>query len=236
MLSLEVSLTFLCDWRSLFPVANHLLGFDLAATFPRYINIRRGAYITALVSIACNPWKLVKSPTVFLSVMGGYMVFLGPMIGLMIASFIVIYRFRLKVDDLYVGNPSSIYWFSYGFNWRAPVAWILGAFPSLPGFIASVNPKVEVAAGWSHVFSISFFTGVGISFVVFILLHHLFPAPSLQAWVTSQPSARETMRFYNEMYSLNEGIEVIDEEANDKEFISLSREEKDSSDKSISGF
>ena len=164
------------------------------------------------------------------------MVFLGPMIGLMIASFIVIYRFRLKVDDLYVGNPSSIYWFSYGFNWRAPVAWILGAFPSLPGFIASVNPKVEVAAGWSHVFSISFFTGVGISFVVFILLHYLFPAPSLQAWVTSQPSARETMRFYSEMYDLNEGIEVIDEEVNHKEFALLSGEEKDSSDKSLSGF
>jgi len=112
----------------------------------------------------------------------------------------------------------------------------LGTFPSLPGFIANVNPKVEVAAGWSHVFSISFSTGVGISFVVFILLHYLFPAPSLQAWVASQPSARETMRFYSEMYDLNEGIEVIDEEANDKEFISLSREEKDSSDKSISGF
>jgi len=44
------------------------------------------------------------------------------------------------------------------------------------------------------------------------------------------------MRFYNEMYDLNEGIDVIDEEVNDKEFVSLSGEEKDSSDKSISGF
>jgi len=44
----------------------------------KYINIFRGTYITALVSIACNPWKLVNSPTVFLPVMGGYMVFLTP--------------------------------------------------------------------------------------------------------------------------------------------------------------
>ena len=163
------------------------------------------------------------------------MVFLGPMIGLMIASFIVIHRFRLKVDDLYIGNPSSIYWFSYGFNWRAPVAWILGTFPSSPGFIANVNPKVEVAVGRSHIYSICFVTGVGISFVVFILLHYLFPAPSLQAWVASQPSAREAVRFYNEMYDLKEGIEVIDE-VNDKDFVSLSGEEKGSSDKSLSGF
>ena len=156
------------------------------------------------------------------------MVFLGPMIGLMIASFTVIHRFRLKVDDLYIGNPSGIYWFSYGFNWRAPVAWALGTFSSLPGFVVNVNPQVEVAAGWSHVYSICFITGVGISFVVFILLHYLFPAPSLQAWVASQPSARETMRFYSEMNDLRV------EEANDKESISLSAEDKDLSDKSLS--
>jgi len=36
------------------------------------------------------------------------MVFLGPMIGVMIASFTVTHRFRLKVDDLYVSDPSSI--------------------------------------------------------------------------------------------------------------------------------
>ena len=209
--------------------SDKLLRFDLAVTFPKYINIRRGTYTTALASIVCN---LVNSPTVFHSVMGGYVVFLSPMMGLMIASLIVIHRFRPKVDDLYVDNPSSIYWFSNGFNRRAPAVWALGTFPSLPGFIASVNPKVGMAVGLSHVISIYFFTGVGISFVVFILLHYLFPAPSLQAWVASQPSARKTMC---EMYDLKEGIEIIDK-TNDKEFILLSAEEKDLSDKSLSCF
>ena len=40
------------------------------------------------------------------------------------------------------------------------------------------------------------------------------------------------MRFYNKMYDLKEGIEVIDEEVSDKDFASLSAEEKD---KSLSG-
>jgi len=31
-----------------------LLGLDLTATSPKFINIFRGTYITALVSIACN--------------------------------------------------------------------------------------------------------------------------------------------------------------------------------------
>jgi NCS1 family nucleobase:cation symporter-1 len=98
------------------------IGFDLAATFPRYINIRRGAYITALISVACNPWKLVNTATTFLSVLSSYSVFLGPMTGLMISSYFVINHRKIKVDDLFIGDSSSIYWYTYGVNWRAIIA------------------------------------------------------------------------------------------------------------------
>ena len=97
-------------------------GFDLAATFPTFINIRRGAYITALLSSVVNPWQLLATASTFLQVLSSYSVFLGPMIGLMISSYYVVNRQKIKVDDLYVGNRSSIYWYSYGVNWRAPVA------------------------------------------------------------------------------------------------------------------
>lgn len=98
------------------------IGFDLAATFPRYINIRRGAYITALISVACNPWKLVNTATIFLEVLSSYSVFLGPMTGLMISSYLVINHGKIKVDDLFIGDSSSIYWYTYGVNWRAIIA------------------------------------------------------------------------------------------------------------------
>ncbi|KAJ5731712.1 Allantoin permease [Penicillium malachiteum] len=94
-------------------------GFDLAALLPRYINIRRGAYLTALVSIASNPWKLVNTATIFLTVLSSYSVFLGPMTGLMISSYFVINRQKIKVDDLYIGNSTSLYWYTWGVNWRA---------------------------------------------------------------------------------------------------------------------
>lgn len=97
-------------------------GFDLAATFPKYINIRRGAYLTALFSIAVNPWKLVNTATTFLSVLGSYSVFLGPMTGLMISSYFVVNRRKINIDDLFVGNKDSIYWYTMGINWRAIVA------------------------------------------------------------------------------------------------------------------
>jgi NCS1 family nucleobase:cation symporter-1 len=97
-------------------------GFDLAATFPRFINIRRGAYITAVVSTAVNPWKLVNTATVFISVLGSYSVFLGPMTGLMISSYFIVNKRKINIDDLFVGNKNSIYWYSWGINWRAIVA------------------------------------------------------------------------------------------------------------------
>lgn len=55
-------------------------GFDLAATFPTFINIRRGAYITALLSMVVNPWQLLASASTFLAVLSSYGVFLGPMV------------------------------------------------------------------------------------------------------------------------------------------------------------
>ena len=97
-------------------------GIDLASVFPRYINIRRGAYITAILSPIVNPWRLVGTATTFLSVVSGYGVFLAPMTGLMVANYWIINRRKLDIDSLYRGNSSSIYWYSGGVNWRAPIA------------------------------------------------------------------------------------------------------------------
>lgn len=73
--------------------------------------------------MACNPWKLANTATTFLSVLSSYSVFLGPMIGCMIASYLVVMRHKIKVHDLFPEHDSaSIYWYTMGINWRAPVA------------------------------------------------------------------------------------------------------------------
>ena len=97
-------------------------GFDFAATFPKYINIRRGAYLTATLSVACSPWRPVNTAIVFISVLGSYSVFLRPMTGMMISSYFIVNRSRINVDHLYVGNKQRIYWYTWGVNWRAIIA------------------------------------------------------------------------------------------------------------------
>lgn len=96
-------------------------GIDLASVFPKYINIRRGAYITAILSPIVNPWRLVNTATIFLSVLSSYGVFLAPMTGMMTAHYVLVSKSKVKVDDLYRADRSSIYWYSSGVNWRAPV-------------------------------------------------------------------------------------------------------------------
>jgi NCS1 family nucleobase:cation symporter-1 len=97
-------------------------GLDLASVCPKYINLRRGAYIIAILSPAVNPWRLVNTATIFLTVLSGYSVFLAPMTGIMASHYIVVGRSKVNVDDLYTGDSSSIYWYTKGVNWRAPIA------------------------------------------------------------------------------------------------------------------
>lgn len=49
----------------------------------------------------------------------------------MLADYHVIRKAKLKVNDLYTGNSSSIYWFNKGVNWRAIAAFLTGVWPLL---------------------------------------------------------------------------------------------------------
>ena len=189
-------------------------GFDFAATFPRYINIRRGAYITALLSSVVNPWQLLSSASTFLSVLSSYAVFLGPMIGLMITSYFIVHKQKIRVHDLFRGDKESIYWYTWGINWRAPVAWVCGAAPSMPGFISAVNPSVTVPVGCTRLYYICFLNGFAISSVVFILLHRFFPAEGVNAFVNGPMDNEQTMRYYQEEW---DAIGLPERESIDKE-------------------
>lgn len=49
----------------------------------------------------------------------------------MLADYHVLRKHKLKLNDLYLGNSSSIYWFYKGVNWRAVVAFFSGVWPLL---------------------------------------------------------------------------------------------------------
>jgi NCS1 family nucleobase:cation symporter-1 len=60
---------------------------DLMSFAPKYINIRRGQLLAAVIgSWAFVPWKILASSQKFLAFLGGYTIFLGPMTSILMCE------------------------------------------------------------------------------------------------------------------------------------------------------
>ncbi|KAF5026732.1 hypothetical protein F66182_1150 [Fusarium sp. NRRL 66182] len=177
-------------------------GIDLASVFPRYINIRRGAYIVAILSPVVNPWRLVNTATVFLTVLSAYSVFLAPMTGLMVAHYNLVAKAKVNVDDLYAGNKDSIYWYTMGINWRAFAAWVTGVAPTLPGFAATVDPSVQISDGAIELYYLNYLFGFVVSAVVYYGLHLTVPDKKFNAFVKDDRSALDVQQVYDDRWDI----------------------------------
>jgi cytosine/uracil/thiamine/allantoin permease len=78
--------------------------------------------------------------------MSAYAIFLGPIAAIMLFDFWVVHN--RKYDTIALYNPHGIYRYTYGVNWRAIVAFLVGVAPSLPGtfLISSLTLLVLMAA------------------------------------------------------------------------------------------
>ncbi|KAI0255439.1 cytosine-purine permease [Lactifluus subvellereus] len=149
-------------------------GNDMTALCPRYINIRRGQIICAFLGgwVLC-PWEILASATGFLSFMGGYTVFLGPITGVMITDYWLVHRTHVDVPSMY--QPHGRYRYTYGVNWRAAAAMMVSVPLTLPGLINNINAKVHVGVG-TRLFDISYVLGFTVASTVYFTLSKLFPA------------------------------------------------------------
>ncbi|KAF9073060.1 permease for cytosine/purines, uracil, thiamine, allantoin-domain-containing protein [Rhodocollybia butyracea] len=131
-------------------------GCDLTSLFPRFINIRRGGYVAAIVGYCILPWKLLLSSNGFTSYLSAYSVFLSSIAGVMITEYFLIRKGHYRVADLYTTRKEGWYWYTYGFNF-------------------STGRQVPIAA--TRIYEMSFFTGFGVSMLVYLLLNWAFPVP-----------------------------------------------------------
>ncbi|GLB45597.1 putative permease for cytosine/purines, uracil, thiamine, allantoin [Lyophyllum shimeji] len=150
-------------------------GCDLTALFPRFINIRRGGYIAAVAGLCMMPWKLLESSNSFASYLSAYSVFLSSIAGVMITEYYMVRRGTYRVADLYHTNKDGWYWYTYGFNFRAYAAYIAGILINVVGFAGATGRNVPIAA--TRIYQMSFFTGFGVSALVYVALNQVFPVP-----------------------------------------------------------
>ncbi|RVX74503.1 hypothetical protein B0A52_01629 [Exophiala mesophila] len=154
-------------------------GIDLSGILPKFLNLRRGAWVVSIIGVLIQPWQLANSSNKFVTVMGSYAVFLAPLTGLFHCDYYLVRRQRLALRDLYTPNQSSSYWFFHGFNWRAPLAFCLGFPWFVPGFVNSITPSIQVASGWSHLFYMSYPAGYVGTAAIYYAINHFFPPPDL---------------------------------------------------------
>jgi NCS1 family nucleobase:cation symporter-1 len=118
------------------PLAN-----DLTGLFPKYINIRRGQIICAVISFVICPWEIQAKATTFLAFMGAYTLFLGATTGVMMTDYFWVRRgYGINISHLF--KPRGIYWYNYGCNWRAFVAWFVALAPFIPGMVQGMGVKI----------------------------------------------------------------------------------------------
>ncbi|KAI5357463.1 putative purine-cytosine permease [Septoria linicola] len=155
------------------------VAMDLQAWAPKWLNIRRGAYIIAAIGIATNPWQLTVNAQTFIAVLNGFGNFYGPCSGILVTDFWIVRKKLIKMDDLYRGNSDSIYWYYKGFNWRAYAAFFIGVVPAMPGYIISVSDLDRSPNSAMKLSRLGFLTGFFISSLIYWLLSAVFPPPGI---------------------------------------------------------
>ncbi|KAI4212932.1 MAG: hypothetical protein LQ351_004457 [Letrouitia transgressa] len=140
---------------------------DLAALFPAYVNIRRGQLVCAVIAWVLVPWKILASATSFLNFMSAYSVFLGPIAAILVWDFWWVKGGKYDVVALY--QPDGIYRYTCGVNFRALVAFVVGVAPNLPGFINSVNPRIDPGVG-KRPYTFAWLLGFVITSLMYLVL------------------------------------------------------------------
>lgn len=130
---------------------------DLMSFAPRYINIRRGQLLAAVIGAwAFVPWKILASAAKFLAFLGGYTIFLGPMTSILITDYYIVRRGNVSVPDMYDFHGMYRYSPKLGSNWRAVVAFFIGCIPPLPGFVDNIvragQGTTSVSEGGQHLY------------------------------------------------------------------------------------
>ncbi|KAH8888119.1 hypothetical protein GQ53DRAFT_655053 [Thozetella sp. PMI_491] len=158
-------------------------GSDATSLWPKKLNYIRAAVVCTFVGgWLMVPWKVAVDGATFLTAIVGMGIFISCLIGIMMADYYLVRRGNYWVDDLYRADPSSRYYYTYGFHWRAYFAYICGVMLPFPGFLGSLGVKslADPAGPAMQLYNIGYILAWAVSLVVYYLLCTLFPDAAMR--------------------------------------------------------
>ncbi|PLB35025.1 nucleobase cation symporter-1 family protein [Aspergillus candidus] len=154
-------------------------GTDMTALLPRYITIRRGSYICAMIGLAMCPWNLLSSSNQFTTYLSAYSIFLSAIAGPMICDYYIVRKGYLQMKDLYSASKDSPYYYCCGFSWHAYAAYLSGLLVNIVGFAGAVGRKVPIGA--TYIYNVNYVSGFLVSFAMYYALTWAVPIPATSA-------------------------------------------------------
>ncbi|EXJ57864.1 NCS1 family nucleobase:cation symporter-1 [Cladophialophora psammophila CBS 110553] len=151
-------------------------GTDMTALLPRYLNIRRGGYICAIIGLCMCPWNLLNTSNNFTTYLSAYSVFLSSIAGVIICDYYFVRKGYYSLKDLYSAREGSPYYYHFGVSWRAYTSYICGVLINVVGFASAVGAKVPIGA--NYIYRVNFFAGFVISSLVYYVLCWIKPVPA----------------------------------------------------------
>jgi NCS1 family nucleobase:cation symporter-1 len=173
---LSIGMVSLCLATLATNIAANVVGpaNDFSHLWPRRISFRTGGYITGVLGILIQPWKLIADPTGYIfKWLVAYSSLLGAVGGILITDYYLIRRTRLDLAGLYKSVGS--YWYSHGFNPMAMIALAAGIAPCAPGFLGTIG-ALEVSPIWISLYHYAWFISFGISAVCYLVLMMFAPS------------------------------------------------------------
>lgn len=135
--------------------------YALNNLFPKHLNFRRAAFISAVIGLVILPWNLYNSPAVINYFLGGLGAILGPLFGIIMADYWLVRRSNINVLALFTTDAKGDYHYTKGVNVRAVVALVVTAVAAL---LLAFVPVFKVVSEFS------WFIGAGLGAIVYLVV------------------------------------------------------------------
>ncbi len=153
---------------------------DFAHLWPSKISFKIGGWITGILGVLIQPWRLVDDPTGYIFTwLVAYSALLGSVGGILITDYYLIRKTNLSLPDLY--RRGGVYWYRGGYHIAAVVALVVGILPCIPGFyevcIAATSAD-KADSIWARIYHYAWFVSFFLSSAVYYLLFRIQSKPA----------------------------------------------------------
>lgn len=136
------------------------------------------------------PWLLVNSAQNFLTFLGSYLCFITPVVAIMLVDYFVARKGNVHIPSVYRAEKGCPYYYMYGVNFRAYVAWMVGVGLVISGIRGAIEPG-SISAVVVNIYNCGFvlsFTAAGVTYYV---LCRIWPVQILPRGVATRRARYE---------------------------------------------